>query len=90
MESKEQILKRLDSIRWIIDTRVHPVLGADNWDIYSELCDLVDLTKEAVLKPDCEHAEHDGRGCLGYCGCSEDDEPIDVCKSCERYTGNLE
>lgn len=39
-------------------------------------------------KPDCEHAEHDGIGCLGYAGCSQDDEPIDACKTCREYTGN--
>lgn len=39
-------------------------------------------------KPDCEHAEHDGVGCLGYAGCTQDDEPIDVCKTCRKYTGN--
>ena len=38
-------------------------------------------------KPDCEHAEHDGCGCLGYSG-SHDDEPIEECKNCEKYTGN--
>ncbi len=40
-------------------------------------------------RPDCEHAEHDGAGCLGYSGCSQDDEPIDACKNCDRYTGNI-
>lgn len=39
-------------------------------------------------KPDCEHAEHDGVGCLGYAKCLWDDEPIDVCKTCRKYTGN--
>ena len=40
-------------------------------------------------KPDCEHAEYDGVGCLGYCGCTQDDEPIEACKRCEKYTGNI-
>ena len=39
-------------------------------------------------KPDCEHAEHDSLGCLGYAGCTQDDEPIGVCKTCRKYTGN--
>lgn len=47
---------------------------------------------DALLKqtgyPDCEHAEFDGTGCLGYSGCMEDDEPIDACKNCSAYTGN--
>lgn len=42
-----------------------------------------------LKKPDCEHAEHDGFGCLGYSGCKQDDEPIDSCKKCKKYTGNI-
>ena len=49
--------------------------------------DALDLLRENE-KPDCEHAEHDGIGCLGYAGCTQDDEPIDVCKTCREYTGN--
>lgn len=37
--------------------------------------------------PDCANAEHDSGGCLGYSG-SHDDEPIESCKKCEKYTGN--
>ena len=44
---------------------------------------------EHLKRPDCEHAEHDGVGCLGYCGCTQDDEPIESCKRCEKYTGNV-
>ena len=44
---------------------------------------------EHLKRPDCEHAEHDGIGCLGYCGCTQDDEPIESCKRCEKYTGNV-
>lgn len=50
--------------------------------------DAVELLKKHN-RPDCEHAEHDGAGCLGYSGCSQDDEPIDACKNCDRYTGNI-
>lgn len=42
-----------------------------------------------LYEPDCEYAEHDGIGCLGYCGCAQDDEPIESCKRCEKYTGNV-
>lgn len=49
--------------------------------------DAIALLKEHE-KPDCEHAEHDGIGCLGYAGCTQDDEPIDICKVCRKYTGN--
>lgn len=49
---------------------------------------LVTLKEQEARKPDCEHAEHDGVGCLGYAGCSQDDEPIEACKECDAYTGN--
>lgn len=57
--------------------------------------DVLELLKELeteiehLKRPDCEHAEHDGIGCLGYCGCTQDDEPIESCKKCEKYTGNV-
>ena len=50
--------------------------------------DALALLKEQG-KPDCEHADHDGIGCLGYAGCTQDDEPIEACKRCEKYTGNV-
>ena len=43
---------------------------------------------ELLKKPDCEHAEHDSAGCLGYAGCEQDDEPIEICKKCDAYTLN--
>lgn len=53
--------------------------------------DTIALLKEhdANHKQDCEHAEHDSVGCLGYYGCTQDDEPIEACKRCEKYTGNV-
>lgn len=59
------------------------------------ITDTITLLKEQVEeiehleRPDCEHAEHDSVGCLGYYGCTQDDEPIEACKSCEKYTGNI-
>lgn len=50
---------------------------------------LLEAEIERLKRPDCEHANHDGAGCLGYCGCEQDDEPIDACKQCEKYTGNV-
>lgn len=52
------------------------------------LGEALELLKEP--KPGCEHAEHDSNGCLGYSGCSQDDEPIEACKRCGKYTGNAE
>lgn len=51
--------------------------------------DIVDLLKEQKpKKPDCEAANHDAGGCLGYGYSENDDEPIDVCKVCKKYIGN--
>ena len=52
------------------------------------LCDDVLALLREQEKPGCERAEHDGIGCLGYAGCSQDDEPIVACKTCRKYTGN--
>ena len=46
------------------------------------------LLRGEPVRPDCRHAEYDGRGCLGYARDLHDDEPIDVCKGCDAYTGN--
>ena len=57
-------------------------------DGYAELeAEYNKLLKEQD-KPDCEHANHDGAGCLGYSSSWQDDEPIDACKECKEYTGN--
>ena len=59
---------------------------------YKKLGCLEELVSDALAlltRPDCEHAEHDGIGCLGYSGCKQDDEPIEPCKRCEKYTGNV-
>ena len=52
-----------------------------------ELLEEQEAEIEHLKRPDCEHAEHDGTGCLGYCGCTQDDEPIESCKRCDKYTG---
>lgn len=48
----------------------------------------LDASLKQTEYPDCEHAEHDGIGCLGYAACWQDDEPIEACKNCREYTGN--
>ena len=61
----------------------------ENYSMLREALDMaIGLLREHG-KPDCVHAEHDGIGCLGYCGCTQDDEPIESCKRCEKYTGNV-
>ena len=44
--------------------------------------------RDAIKHPDCEAAEHDATGCLGYGHSEYDDEPIEVCLMCEKYNGN--
>ena len=56
---------------------------------YAQAIDEICAMLEEHGKPDCEHADHDGIGCLGYTGCTQDDEPIEACKKCEKYTGNV-
>lgn len=58
------------------------------YELYWKICDIEEDPRfKEVVQPDCEHAEHDSRGCLGYSGCSQDDEPIEACKRCGKYTG---
>ena len=38
----------------------------------------------AIQKPDCESAEKCGDKCLGFGYSENDDEPIDVCKGCDK------
>lgn len=66
------------------DKKVYPSYVVTHWMPLPESPNDVNLKR-----PDCEHAEHDGTGCLGYCGCTQDDEPIESCKRCEKYTGNV-
>lgn len=72
-----------------------PYRGCETGCIVTIAKDAIALLKEQegeierLKRPDCEHANHDGAGCLGYCGCEQDDEPIEACKQCEKYTGNI-
>ena len=53
--------------------------------------DALELLKaQETKKPNCEAANHDGGGCLGYGHSESDDEPIEACKDCIMYTGNRE
>ncbi len=55
---------------------------------FDEVDEIIEII-EKIYKPKCEHAEHDGTGCLGYGISSHDDEPINACKNCSKYTGNV-
>ena len=43
--------------------------------------------KQEREKPNCNRAEWGGDKCLGFGRSENDDEPIDVCKNCEKYIG---
>lgn len=89
MPDLEKVLKALEHHKETAVCNGCPYAGDD--DTVEGYCpvydDAIALLREHE-KPDCEHAEHDGIGCLGYAGCTQDDEPIDVCKTCHKYTGN--
>lgn len=78
MPDREKVIQRLNHLERY---------GAFSEDWKQALRDAIALLREQE-KPDCEHAEYDGVGCLGYAKSPWDDEPIDVCKICRKYTGN--
>lgn len=49
MTDKEKVIALLDDMRLIADLRIHQKVSPDDWNVYSDLCDLIDLTKESVL-----------------------------------------
>lgn len=49
MTDRKNVVSKLDELRQFADTEIHPIVSPDNWDVYSKLCDLIDLTKEEVL-----------------------------------------
>lgn len=67
-----------------------PYDGDDVECINEMMRDAIALLKAEPRKVDCNTANRDAAGCLGYCYSDNDDEPIDVCKRCEQYTGNAE
>ena len=87
------VIKGLEDAKDVI--RKSEITGGKKVRLIDACCNAVTLLKEQeaeiehLKRPDCEHAEHDGIGCLGYCGCAQDDEPIESCKRCEKYTGNV-
>ena len=49
MNDWEKIITHLDDMRLFADTRVHPIVSTENWGIYSDLCNFIDLVKEEIL-----------------------------------------
>jgi len=48
MVEEEAVITHLDDLRSFADAIVHPVVSPDNWDVYSSLCDYIDLIKTEV------------------------------------------
>ena len=49
MADREKVITHLDDMRLFADTRVHQIVSPENWEIYSELCNFIDLVKEEIL-----------------------------------------
>lgn len=49
MPDKETVITHLDDMRLFADTRVYQIVSPENWGIYSDLCDFIDLIKEEIL-----------------------------------------
>ena len=49
MIDRENVISKLDELRRFADTEIHPIVSQDNWDVYSKLCDIIDLTKADIL-----------------------------------------
>lgn len=46
---KETVIKAFDNLSRFVDTNVHPIVSPDNWNVYSQLRDMIDLIAEDVL-----------------------------------------
>jgi len=102
MTDREKVIKGLECCRdcfeldWDVTCATIDCPYKGERECLPKLCsDALALLKEQeaeiehLKRPGCEYAEHDGTGCLGYSGCTQDDEPIESCKRCEKYTGNV-
>ena len=49
MIDMEKVITYLDDMRLFADTRVHQIVSPKNWEIYSDLCDFIDLIKKEIL-----------------------------------------
>lgn len=49
MPDREKVITHLDDMRLFADTRVHQIVSPENWEVYSDLCDFIDLIKKEIL-----------------------------------------
>ena len=48
MSDREKVITYLDDMRLFADTIVHQIVSPENWGVYSDLCDFIDLVKEEI------------------------------------------
>lgn len=75
--------KGFDGVRWHAENR-HCV---DGWRVKVEAIITPEqaITATLGMGVNCSKAEHDAGGCLGFQS-GDDDEPVDQCKACHKYT----
>ena len=49
MTYRENVIADLDELRIFADTDVHPIVSPDNWNVYAELCDMIDKARDDVV-----------------------------------------
>ena len=69
------------NISWFVIEREKGSLTADAVSLTPEQAIAVTLGTGV----NCSKAEHDAGGCLGFQS-GDDDEPVDQCKACHKYT----
>ena len=94
MTGREKVIEDFKKLRKYADSDVHPVVSPDNWNVYSELRDLIDKTEKGALallkaqEPRNAIVVSNGIGMSGgwwfQCpSCKMEIEPRDrYCKSC--------
>lgn len=100
MPDRENVVSKLDELRQLADTEIHPIVSPDNWYVYSKLCDLIDLAKADILDMLKEQEPVKVKDCadivdgiqVGYCPkCDrkivwnpEKEETVAFCKYCGK------
>ena len=46
---RENVITLLDEMRMFADLKVHEIVSPDNWNVYAELCDMIDKAKDDAL-----------------------------------------
>jgi len=49
MPDREKVITHLDDMRLLADIKIHPIVSPENWNVYSDLCDLIDVVREDAI-----------------------------------------